>query len=510
MTRHDATQRQIDAAQPTRSTWLSANAGSGKTKVLIDRVTRLLLDGTDPQHILCLTFTKAAASEMQNRLFKQLGSWAMLPEPKLRNILAELGLDPALAPEDLAKARRLFALAIETPGGIKIQTIHSFCSSLLRRFPLEAGITPQFTEMEDRAAALLRSEIVEQIAQDDAALLQGLADIYSGESLDELTASLVKAQDAFPHALQERDLSHALDLDPGFDVHALSAQVFLGHERELLTDLIAALNTGGVTDQKNAGKLATLGDLSHSDLPLLESVFLTGEKAKEPFSAKIDSIPTKPVRLAHPDLIEELNAFMSRIEKARPARLALSLRQRSMVLHRFARVFLRAYGEAKAQRGLLDFDDLIGYALRLLTNRNVADWVLYKLDGGIDHILVDEAQDTSPTQWRLIEGLAREITSGEGTKANVNRTLFVVGDKKQSIYSFQGADPAEFDRMKAEFQDRLSGTASHLQDLEMEYSFRSGAAILSAVDATFVGRDTSGFTQKEPHKACSPARSCLR
>lgn len=502
MTRHDASQRQIDAARPTRSTWLSANAGSGKTKVLIDRVTRLLLAGTDPQNILCLTFTKAAASEMQNRLFKQLGKWAMLPEADLRGILSELGLDRDLASDDLAQARRLFALAIETPGGIKIQTIHSFCSSLLRRFPLEAGITPQFTEMEDRTAKLLRAEIVEQIAQGDAAaLLNELAAVYTGDTLDELTASLVKSQAAFPDNLNPDDIGRALDLEPGFDEEALCAQMFLGGEDELLAQVTEALRTGGVTDQKNATKLAKLRKPGFDCLPGLESVFLTGEGANEPFSAKIDSIPTKTVRQAHPDVVTDLNAFMTRIEHARPVRLALELRHRSVILHRFARVFLRAYKDAKAQRGLLDFDDLILYALRLLTNRDVADWVLYKLDGGIDHILVDEAQDTSPAQWRLIEGLAREITSGEGAKSDVNRTVFVVGDKKQSIYSFQGADPAEFDRMKKEFRDRLSGTASHLQELEMEYSFRSGAAILSTVDATFAGHETSGFTQQEPHRA---------
>ncbi len=502
MTRHDATQRQIDAALPTRSTWLSANAGSGKTKVLIDRVTRLLLAGTDPQNILGLTFTKAAASEMQNRLFKQLGAWAMLPEPGLRGILADLGLDPALAADELAQARRLFALAIETPGGIKIQTIHSFCSSLLRRFPLEAGITPHFTEMEERAATLLRAEIVEQMAQGEAApLLADLAEVYSDDTLDDLTASLVKAQAAFPETLTEQDLSSALDLAPSFDAEALCAQVFLGGEADLLARLTHALKTGSVTDQRNAAKLTPMPDLTLASLPLLEGIFLTGEGAKEPFSAKIDSVPTKSVRLAHPDLTEELNAFMTRLEEARPLRLALELRARSMRLHRFARVFLQTYRYAKSERGLLDFDDLIRYALRLLTDRDVADWVLYKLDGGIDHILVDEAQDTSPDQWRLIEGLAREITSGEGTRPDTPRTIFVVGDKKQSIYSFQGADPAEFDRMKAEFRDRLSGTASHLQDLEMEYSFRSGAAILSAVDATFAGRETSGFSQREPHKA---------
>jgi ATP-dependent helicase/nuclease subunit A len=143
----DATRAQIDAARPDASTWLGANAGSGKTRVLTDRVARLLLNGVEPQHILCLTYTKAAASEMQNRLFKRLGAWAMLTDADLRHSLSELGVEDGFTPEKLRMARTLFARAIETPGGLKIQTIHSFCASLLRRFPLEAGVSPQFTEI---------------------------------------------------------------------------------------------------------------------------------------------------------------------------------------------------------------------------------------------------------------------------------------------------------------------------------------------------------------------------
>ena len=174
MRRDPATERQVQAADPGASTWLSANAGSGKTRVLTDRVARLLLNGVRPQHILCLTYTKAAASEMQNRLFKRLGGWAMLDEGALRENLAQLGLDMAVDADTIAEARRLFARAIETPGGLKIQTIHSFCAALLRRFPLEAGVSPQFTEMDDRSAAQLQAEIVERIARDQPDLFAAL------------------------------------------------------------------------------------------------------------------------------------------------------------------------------------------------------------------------------------------------------------------------------------------------------------------------------------------------
>ena len=176
MIRDAATQRQVDAARPDVSTWLSANAGSGKTRVLTDRVARLLLDGVEPQNILCLTYTKAAATEMQNRLFKRLGGWAMLADQPLRDELLRLGVPSQLSGDFLKTARTLFARAIETPGGLRIQTIHSFCSALLRRFPLEAGVSPQFSEIEDRAADLLREELVTAMADGpEAELVAGLA-----------------------------------------------------------------------------------------------------------------------------------------------------------------------------------------------------------------------------------------------------------------------------------------------------------------------------------------------
>ena len=179
--REEATMKQIHASRSDRSTWLSANAGSGKTKVLTDRVARLLLDGVTPQNILCLTYTKAAASEMQNRLFKRLGEWAMLPDDPLRDALSDLGHSDVITSDMLPKARRLFAGAIETPGGLKIQTIHSFCSALLRKFPFEAGVTPNFSEMEDRAAILLRAEIVEGMsAGPEQKLVEDVAAFASG------------------------------------------------------------------------------------------------------------------------------------------------------------------------------------------------------------------------------------------------------------------------------------------------------------------------------------------
>lgn len=499
--RDAASEAQFRAARPDASTWLAANAGSGKTKVLTDRVARLLLKGVQPQHILCLTYTKAAASEMQNRLFERLGKWAMLPNPDLTEALAELG-EVNTGAEDLAQARTLFARAIETPGGLKIQTIHSFCSSLLRRFPLEAGVSPQFSEMEDRAATLLRAEIVEDFAKGDLAhLVEPLARHVGGSDFEDLTAALCHRRADFDTPLDWPGLLARFDLPEGFDQAALESRVFIGGEAELLSRTRRMLSEGGTNDQRAAAKLAGVTEPGLGDLATLESVFLTGASAAAPFAAKIDKFPTKKLREANVSLMDQLEPLMLRVEDARAKRLALVAAQKSHDLHRFAAAFLPEYEARKQQRGWLDFDDLILNARQLLNDPAVAAWVLYRLDGGIDHILVDEAQDTSPVQWDVIEKLAQEFTAGEGARSDVERTIFVVGDKKQSIYSFQGADPDAFDRMQVEFSDRLSETGAGLQNAALEFSFRSSAAILRLVDLVFKDAPRAGFHSDALHRA---------
>ncbi len=501
--RNDATERQVQAARPDASTWLAANAGSGKTRVLTDRVAHLLLDGVQPQHILCLTYTKAAASEMQNRLFKRLGEWAMLADAPLLAQLTDLGVEGAISPDRLAQARTLFARAIETPGGLKIQTIHSFCAALLRRFPLEAGVSPQFAEMEDRAAALLREEIIEDFAEGaQAELVEDIAHFVTDSSFDKLTAAIAQKRNHFARPLGWADLLQRFDLPADFDETALMGCVFLGGEVDLIQSMLPALLESGGNNAKAATKLAGFTDAALGSLPLLEGVLLTGKGAKEPFTAKIDGFPTKALREgALAGQMPQLEALMLRVEAAREQRLALVAAQKTHVLHRFAAAFLPEYERRKQLRGWLDFDDLILRARQVLNDPAVAEWVLYRLDGGIDHILVDEAQDTSPDQWDVIEKLAQEFTSGEGARSGVERTIFVVGDKKQSIYSFQGADPQAFDRMQAEFGRRLQESGSKLQDSTLEYSFRSSSAILGLVDILFETQSEAGFHKDALHRA---------
>ena len=494
---NDATEAQNAAADPRFSTWLSANAGSGKTRVLTDRVARLLLAGTEPQNVLCLTYTKAAASEMQNRLFKRLGHWAMLDDDSLRNQLDELGEVP---PASFARARTLFARAVETPGGLKIQTIHSFCSAVLRQFPLEAGISPQFRELDEPAQRTLVDDVLDQLAVESPSALAPVARIFSNETLADLALSVSKNRLNFTPQRTHHEIHGFFGVSAGQSLPSLIDAALPQADREFLSGLSSLLTTSTSSRDRDLG--GALGPIK--DMPAVrafevaQKVLLTGGSANSPFTSKAGTIPTKSFRegpfAPHAD---RFNDIANRVEAAREAAVSLDAAEKTAALHTFAAAFLPAYQEAKNASGALDFDDLIQKTGALLSARSL-EWVLYRLDSGIEHILVDEAQDTSPTQWGVIEALAREIISGEG--ARPGRTLFVVGDKKQSIYSFQGADAHAFDHMATTFRERLAG-GSPLKMRELHFSFRSSSAILGAVDRIFEGEAGRGLGQTIQHRA---------
>lgn len=485
-----ATERQNSASTPHASTWLSANAGSGKTKVLTDRVARLLLAGVLPQNILCLTYTKAAASEMQNRLFRLLGEWAMKPDEALRADLVRLGEAPG---DNLGPTRSLFARAIETPGGLKIQTIHSFCAALLRRFPLEAGVSPQFREMDERAELILREEVVEAMAMGvGKAALDELATYFTSQDFGTFLGEIVAKRTFFTDAPDEVAIWRRLGLAPGMDEDAIIAGALAPGDDALVSQLLVILQAGSQNEVKLAGKLVDFAPEMDqaAKLRLLQGAFLTqeGQPLKKPLTKVTAEGPA-----AH--LVSALIALMERLALAADLQKALFVARKTRALYRFARPFLAAYEARKQQRGWLDFDDLINKAGDLLSDPALAAWVLYRLDGGIDHILVDEAQDTSPAQWKVIRLLAQEFTSGEGAR-EVARTVFVVGDPKQSIYSFQGADPREFTRMKTHFQAGLRQVGQPFQELRLEHSFRSSSVVLELVDHALdgmAGLEDEGF-----------------
>ncbi|SNT22815.1 double-strand break repair helicase AddA [Tropicimonas sediminicola] len=493
----EATRHQITAADPRASTWLSANAGSGKTRVLTDRVARLLLDDVPPQNILCLTYTKAAASEMQNRLFRRLGEWSMREDDELREALAQLGVARALDADTLARARRLFARAIETPGGLKIQTIHSFCAGLLRRFPLEAGVSPGFTELDEDATARLQTEVLDTVALRAPEAFAEMAALIGDADLTGLASEISAHRTLFP-ASPSRDTVLALyDLPPGFDEKTAVGHILSVGEDELC-DLASALSKQTATTKKVAQALNAALEHGFDQTAFSAIADLLLRKA--------DGLPKTNVlsdkRREELGYLAQIFDDLCRVTlEAFDQLKSLEAARRTLALHRFAAAFLPEYARRKEEGGWLDFDDQIERAERLLAQPGIAEWVLYKLDGGIDHVLVDEAQDTSPLQWRVIEHLTREFTSGAGRSDVGERSIFVVGDLKQSIYSFQGADPAGFIRMRQTFAERLEAIDLRLQQLELKYSFRSSGEILGAVDCTFGEGDLRGMGDTVNHIA---------
>lgn len=503
MIRNDATQRQVDAADPRTSTWLSANAGSGKTRVLTDRVARLLLEEVSPQNILCLTYTKAAAAEMQNRLFQRLGAWAMMKDGALREELQGLGVDRRIDGAQLAVARTLFARAIETPGGLKIQTIHSFCAGVLRRFPLEAQVSPQFREMEDRDAEILRADVVdEMLLGDNAGVVHGLLSHFTGDDLGKFTAEIAGKQDSFAKELSQAAIKSTLNLGHDAKREDALAMAFNNSEAAIVDALTRAFNGQSPTYKNFAAALAAL-NLKNPDWAALETLFGLFLYAGTSNSKSVNypqSAHKKAVEAMAP-IADDVHDWMDRTAAARTHLWAMDAYDRTCALYDFAQIFVPAYEERKLAMGALDFDDLIRKAKGLLVDPMVAQWVLFRLDGGIDHILVDEAQDTSPTQWEVIKQLTQEFASGAGAQPDRERTVFVVGDKKQSIYSFQGADPDAFDHMREHFNNDHKAANKPFNVTSLDHSFRSAQAILSVVDATFTGDRAAGMDDALSHIA---------
>ena len=495
------------ASDPEISAWVSANAGTGKTTVLVNRVLRLLLFRdpsrgayTRPEAILCLTYTKAAAAEMENRLFSVLSGWSVKPEKELAGALKDLRGRPA-SPEDMVRARQLFATALDTKGGLKFQTIHAFCERLLHRFPLEAGVPADFKVVADQEQRALRDTAIDivlarAVRDRDGALGQALLEIVSatGEERfrDIIDAALghraeflqmVRLADAFGNLAEAEGQGVARALGAEMhtsvsDLDAAMAGVLSDAQIDaMLTDLPAEKTT-----EQNL--LAALQRAKGQDLPelradALRKALLT--QTQEPRK----TILTKPVREAFPEHYQCLVAAQDRLVALAREKAALEIATATGALLELSDAIIQVYESLKRVRAVLDYDDLIIMTVRLLESSTAAAWVLYKLDYGIDHILVDEAQDTSPMQWRVIDALAGEFFTGEGARETA-RTLFAVGDEKQSIYSFQGADPDSFATHGQKFERGARAAAAQFRPVPLTVSFRSTEPVLQTVDQVFV------------------------
>lgn len=499
-----ATQQQMSAADPEKSVWVEASAGTGKTKVLSDRVLRLLLAKVNPAKILCLTYTKAAAVEMNERIAKRLSTWAVEGEEELAAELSRLlgndfNGDGGRSCEhsiDLLKfARTLFATLLDTPGGMKIQTIHSFCQDILKRFPLEAGISPYFEVMDDRSSKEILQKIkVELLKQADTGnqnklaaaisyLTQNVSEYKFPEIMNMITenrskiAALLKNYDNDMNAII-RKLEGKLEVTTDQTEEEIKSKAMLFIDRQQLKTAANIFGSGGKEDQQRAEIFTAVAadNFSAAAYPLYKSVFFT---AYGSIKARLAS---QNVVKACPEMLTFMQDEAERLKMIENRLAALNVLKSTAAVLQIAQNIIDRYDTYKEIYATLDYEDLIVITRRLLEDKSVADWVLFKLDGGIDHILIDEAQDTSPNQWAIIRALTQEFFAGQGSyEDTLPRTVFVVGDRKQSIYSFQGADPTEFDKMHHYFNERIH----EFRTVHLDVSFRSTRAIMDCVNTLF-------------------------
>ena len=511
---------QLRASLPEAHVWLSASAGTGKTQVLAARVFRLLLRDVEPSAILCLTFTKAGASEMAGRINRQLAAWVRMAETDLAADLLALGERPTAALT--ARARTLFARVLDAPGGgLRIQTIHGFCQGLLAGFPIEAGLVPGFRPIEPREEALLRRQAlgdllvqaeregrhvpVETIGALSLRLGEQGAEQFlvdcsrAGVALEQLpsgVAPFVRGQLGVPLG--------------DVDAHVRSACGDDAIDRATL-DAVAALNREWGT-KSGVERAATIGAWLSGDATAraaaLDQLHLAwAKKDGEPRSFGKGQAPADPDYADHAMRLHDwCGALLSlRVRAAYADSVGAALE--------VGRDYARGYAAAKRRAGAVDFDDLIDAAVALLRQEGIGEWIRYKLDQITEHVLVDEAQDTNVAQWTIIRALVDEYFVGRGVYAPSVRTLFTVGDLKQAIFGFQGTDPINFTAAQRYFSDRAKDVIGDdrmpdherglpFEQLSLTDSFRSTAPVLEFVDQAIETVGAAGLGAAEaipPH-----------
>lgn len=479
---------QLQASDPASSAWVSAHAGSGKTFVLSQRVVRLLLDGVPPSKILCLTFTKAAAANMSLRVFDILSQWTRMDDEQLRKAIIAMGGDPSR----LSLARRLFARAVETPGGLKIQTIHAFCERLLHLFPFEANVPAHFSVLTDDT----RNELVAMAREDALAQAVDHPDSPLGQALQQVAAlttadtfhdllgealykrSLIAEVARRPMGEYKRLLERALGAPGNESVEDIERDIMEGgFACDAWEGLAQRLDRGGANDRKTGARVrAAIGAQDHLRLDKWLLVFFTQEG--DPRA----SMATKALD-GDSGLRESLEEERDRLALRNEQRCAALAVQRSAALALLTNAIVTRYGRLKQARGLLDFEDLVERTNSLM-KRSTSAWVHCKLDAGVDHVLIDEAQDTSPDQWEILEALTSEFFAGDGART-LPRTFFAVGDEKQSIFSFQGAAPNAFAQQLRKFERRARDSGKPFAPVRLQLSFRTAKGVLDEVDRVF-------------------------
>lgn len=495
---------QLLAADPEDNVWLSASAGTGKTQVLSARVLRLLLrEDVTPSQILCLTFTKAGAAEMANRISAVLARWVRLPSTLLAKELGHLGAD--IDPATQERARSLFASVLDCPGGgLRIDTIHAFAQFLIGNFPEEADLAPGTGLMDDRSRELLAREVLTDMVEEaeathDVRILDGIETFVTRKDPGSLHGWLMRAADA--HEMWEgktgwqspmggrvrQMLGMPVDADEAWPDETLHPDLF---PDDILMSLLPALD----------GWKAKTGQEAAAFIRHWLSLDLPGRIEAAPqfrkTILKADGTPRKMEGAAKLDphftdhqenIAEALAAYEERRALLACAEIVTSALE-------IGRAFAVRWEERKAREGLLEFGDLIRKASLLLGTSEAADWIRYKLDRHFDHILIDEAQDTNRSQWDIVEALIDDFFTGEGARGDRLRTIFTVGDYKQAIFGFQGTSPENFARAKERIharidaarrgiaEGRINRRAPGWQDLDLGLSFRTADIVLGFVN----------------------------
>jgi ATP-dependent helicase/nuclease subunit A len=483
-------QDQWRASDPKLSAWVSAHAGSGKTHVLSQRVVRLLLARVPPSRILCLTYTKAAAANMAARIFDILAKWTLLDDDSLDNAV-EKASGRRLDPAERDFARRLFARTVETPGGLKVQTIHAFCERILHLFPFEANVPAGFRIIDDieRGALLAdaRKETLDRALSEDDCLRDALATVArdaSEATFDGLIGELLHHRGALRGVARgedyERDLRRRLGLAEGETLADIEALMIDGGVASKDWPALAErLRQGSPNDVKLAARLAQASSLAPDPACIDEYLLVFFTQEGKPRGTGKTKLITKGLCEDDPNFLQLLEEERERLAALIDKRKTAATYARSLALARIGEAIVSCYERKKNHRGLFDFDDLIERTRELL-RRSSPSWVLYKLDQRIDHILLDEAQDTSAPQWEILQVIANEFA-----QATRPRSFFAVGDEKQSIFSFQGAAPEKFDAMWRGFQGRFNAARLPFEHVRLTLSFRSAPTILASVDAIF-------------------------
>ena len=507
---------QLAASDPLAHAALSASAGTGKTQVLTSRVFRLLLGGVDPGAILCLTFTKAGAAEMANRIAERLAAWVRMPDADLRHDLFALGEEDR-SPPALQRARRLFARVLETPGGLRIQTIHGFAQTLLASFPAEAEINPGFQPIEGRAEAeLIRRTLATLLADAEAS---GNGALIADVQALSLRLGEGGAQEYLTTCARHEEMIEALGDPAGFEATLLRT---IGLDEPSATCAIVARLADAEVDLPTIDELIAVNRQwdgvkgrtiaanldSFRQASPVERVAMLDSVGKYLVTAQgVPCVSSSKQKTLHPDYDELLNEFARWLVELRALRKAAEFAAIQAAGLRAGQAFARAYRLAKRAAGVADFDDLIAWTRKLLGISGMGEWVRFKLDQRTDHILVDEAQDTKADQWAIVDALASEYFSGQSETELRWRTLFMVGDYKQAIFGFQGTDPKQFDTFRDLVAERAAaaadaardseGWAREFRDLSIDASFRSSPPILQLVDALIdeVGTGEQGREQ---------------